>query len=197
MPAAVEIARRRAAAEDLTVDFVEADAENLPFADDSFDYVLSAIGVMFTADHARAAGRAGPGRAAPADASAWRAGRRPGFIGQLLKTVGRHVPPPPVAQSPTRWGAEEACASCSVTDVADVSFATRVGDPAVRLAGGLRRPLPDLLRTHPQGGRAARPRTAAEALRDDMVALAAAANRATDGTFVSDWEYLVGAATKR
>ena len=54
VPALVDIARRRAAAEGLEVDFQVGDAEALPFADDSFDFVLSAIGVMFTADHDRA-----------------------------------------------------------------------------------------------------------------------------------------------
>ena len=51
----VETARRRAAAEDLQIDFEVADAEALPFEDESFDFVVSAIGVMFTADHDRAA----------------------------------------------------------------------------------------------------------------------------------------------
>ena len=55
VPELLEIARRRAAAEDLDIDFAEADAENLPYGDESFDFVLSAIGVMFSADHAQAA----------------------------------------------------------------------------------------------------------------------------------------------
>ncbi len=77
-----------------------------PFADDSFDVVLSAIGVMFTADHDRAAaelvrvcrpgGRLGLASWTPT-----------GFVGQMLKIVGKHVPPPPAAQPPTRWGVEE------------------------------------------------------------------------------------------
>ena len=76
----VETARRRAAAEDLQIDFEVADAEALPFEDESFDFVVSAIGVMFTADHDQAAAelvrvcrpgvasasRAGPPRASSA-----------------------------------------------------------------------------------------------------------------------------------
>ena len=54
-PELLDIARRRAAAEDLDIDFAQADAEDLPYGDATFDVVLSAIGVMFAADHARAA----------------------------------------------------------------------------------------------------------------------------------------------
>src|SRR5690606_38849554 len=55
VPPLVDSPHRRAAAEDLDIDFREADAEDLPFDDATFDYTLSAIGVMFTADHQRAA----------------------------------------------------------------------------------------------------------------------------------------------
>jgi SAM-dependent methyltransferase len=100
IPELVEVARRRAQAEDLEVHFQVADAEALPFADGSFDFVLSSIGVMFTADHDRAAaelvrvcrpgGRIGMANWTPT-----------GFVGQMLKTVGKHVPPPPAAQPPS------------------------------------------------------------------------------------------------
>ena len=56
VPGLLEIARRRAEAEDLVVELAEADAEHLPYDDASFDVVMSAIGVMFAADH-DAAGR--------------------------------------------------------------------------------------------------------------------------------------------
>ena len=86
----VETARRRTAAEGLSIAFEVADAEALPFADSSFDYVVSAIGVMFTADHDRAAGElvrvCKPG--GKIGLASWTA---EGFIGQLLKTVGAHV----------------------------------------------------------------------------------------------------------
>ena len=52
VPALLDIARRRADAEEISVELTEADAEHLPYADASFDFVLSAIGVMFAADHA-------------------------------------------------------------------------------------------------------------------------------------------------
>lgn len=95
----------RAAAERLQVSFQVADAEALPFDDASFDAVLSTFGVMFAPDQAQAAsemarvcrpgGRIGLANWTPA-----------GFIGQLFKTLGRHLPPPAGVQPPSRWGVE-------------------------------------------------------------------------------------------
>jgi SAM-dependent methyltransferase len=103
--ALLERGAERAAAERLTVKFQEADAEALPFDDASFDAVVSTFGVMFAPDHARSAvelmrvcrpgGRIGLANWTPA-----------GFIGQLFKTLGKHVPPPPGVQSPALWGSE-------------------------------------------------------------------------------------------
>jgi SAM-dependent methyltransferase len=95
----------RAAAEGLTVDFRVADAEALPFDDSSFDAALSTFGSMFTPDHARTAAemlrvvRSG-GRIGLA---CW---TPEGFIGQLFKLVGKHVPPPAGLQPPALWGTE-------------------------------------------------------------------------------------------
>ncbi|MEM8853260.1 MAG: class I SAM-dependent methyltransferase [Pseudomonadota bacterium] len=95
----------RAQAEGLSVAFRDADAENLPFDDASFDVATSTFGVMFTADQARAAaellrvtrpgGRIGLANWTP-----------DGFIGTLFKTMARHVPPPPGVRSPLEWGTE-------------------------------------------------------------------------------------------
>jgi SAM-dependent methyltransferase len=114
VPALIAAARRRADAEGLAVTFREADAENLPFPDGSFDQVLSAIGVMFTADHQRAADelmrvcRPG-GRIALAN---W---VPTGFVGQMLAAVARHVTPPAGALPPTRWASSRPSVTCSVT----------------------------------------------------------------------------------
>ncbi|HEV7575127.1 MAG TPA: class I SAM-dependent methyltransferase [Caldimonas sp.] len=103
--ALLERGAERAAAERLTVKFQEADAEALPFDDASFDAVVSTFGVMFAPDHARSAaelmrvcrrgGRIGLANWTPE-----------GFIGQLFKTLAKHVPPPPGVQSPALWGSE-------------------------------------------------------------------------------------------
>ncbi|MGZ3553410.1 MAG: class I SAM-dependent methyltransferase [Vulcanimicrobiaceae bacterium] len=103
VPALLDRARERAAAERLSIEFREADAEALPFSDGSFDVVVSTFGVMFTPDQERAAaelirvckhgGKIGLANWTP-----------DGFIGQLFKVIGKHVPPPPGAKSPALWG---------------------------------------------------------------------------------------------
>ena len=106
VPALLEKGRARAAAEGLAIDFREADAEALPFPDASFDIALSTFGVMFAPDQARAAAemrrvvRPG-GRIAMAN---W---TPEGFIGQLFKAVGKHIPPPAGLASPLLWGNED------------------------------------------------------------------------------------------
>ena len=97
--------RARAEAEDLEVTFQIADAEALPFGDSDFDAVVSTFGVMFTPNQAQAAKellrvcRSG-GKIALAN---WTA---EGFIGQLFKTLGGHVAPPPGVKSPALWGSK-------------------------------------------------------------------------------------------
>jgi ubiquinone/menaquinone biosynthesis C-methylase UbiE len=106
VPALLERGRERAEAERLPVDFFEGDAEQLPFEPGRFDSVLSVFGVMFAADHPRAASellrvcRPG-GRIALAN---WTPG---GFIGQLFRLVGSYVPPPAGSPSPMLWGTRE------------------------------------------------------------------------------------------
>jgi SAM-dependent methyltransferase len=97
--------KERAHAERLSVTFQPADAEALPFEDGSFDAALSTFGIMFTPNQEKAAaemvrvvrkgGRIGLASWTPE-----------GFIGQLFKTIGKHVPPPPGVRSPALWGAE-------------------------------------------------------------------------------------------
>jgi ubiquinone/menaquinone biosynthesis C-methylase UbiE len=106
VPALLEDGRRRAAAERLSIVFEKADAEALPFGDESFDVVLSSFGVMFTPDHARAAhevlrvcrrgGRIGLANWTPR-----------GVIGRVFAVMNRHVPPPAGLTPPSRWGMED------------------------------------------------------------------------------------------
>jgi ubiquinone/menaquinone biosynthesis C-methylase UbiE len=103
--ALLERGEERARAERLNVSFQVADAEALPFADGSFDAVLSTFGVMFTPDQPKAAaelarvcrpgGRIGLANWTPE-----------GFVGQMFKTLGQHLPPAPGANPPSRWGTE-------------------------------------------------------------------------------------------
>jgi len=103
VPALLERANERAYAERLAINFRTADAEALAFGDASFDVVMSTFGVMFTPDQARAARELARvckpgGRIALAN---W---TPEGFVGQLFKTMGKHVPPPAGVQSPALWG---------------------------------------------------------------------------------------------
>jgi len=105
VPALLDKGRQRAAAEGLQVEFQVADAESLPFPDASFDVALSTFGAMFTPDHPRAAAELlrvvrGGGRIGLAN---W---TPEGFIGQLFKTMGAHVPPPGGTKPPSLWGTE-------------------------------------------------------------------------------------------
>lgn len=105
VPALLAKARGRADAESLPVRFKAADAENLPFDDESFDVALSTFGIMFSPNHQRAADellrvvRRG-GRIALAN---W---TPQGFIGRLFKVIGTHLPPPAGLRPPALWGTE-------------------------------------------------------------------------------------------
>ncbi len=103
--ALLDRAKERAKADHFNIKFQEADAEALPFADATFDVVLSTFGVMFTPNQDKSAselarvcrrgGRIGLANWTP-----------DGFIGQLFKTIGKHVPPPAGVKSPALWGTE-------------------------------------------------------------------------------------------
>lgn len=105
VPALLEKGAARAAAEGLAIRFEVADVEDLPYADGSFDVVLSTYGVMFAPDHAQSAaemlrvlrpgGRIGLANWTPE-----------GFIGRLFKVIGAHVPPPPGLVPPSLWGTD-------------------------------------------------------------------------------------------
>src|SRR5688572_18329294 len=103
VPSLLERGRIRANAEGLAVKFKEADAEALPFLDGAFDAAVSTFGVMFTADHGKAAaellrvvrrgGKIGLANWTPE-----------GFVGQMFKVIGKHLPPAAGTRSPAEWG---------------------------------------------------------------------------------------------
>jgi len=103
VPALLDSGRARAQAEGHTIQFQQADAENLPFPDASFDAVISTFGVMFTPNQEKAAselarvcipgGRIGLANWTPES-----------FIGQLFKTIAKYIPAAPGLQSPALWG---------------------------------------------------------------------------------------------
>ncbi len=105
-PEIMEAGRHQAKAEGLVLDWVEADAENLPFGDASFDVVMSSIGAMFAPHHQDVADElvrvCRPG--GTIGLLSWTPG---GMIGALFATMGPFAPaPPPGAQPPPLWGSE-------------------------------------------------------------------------------------------
>jgi SAM-dependent methyltransferase len=117
-------AQARASAEGLAIEIQRADAEALPFPDGSFDVVLSTFGVMFAPNQDQAAaellracrpgGRIGLANWTPS-----------GFIGQMFKTVGRHVPPPAGVRPPVEWGDEARLQELFGTDTRSLSVERR------------------------------------------------------------------------
>jgi ubiquinone/menaquinone biosynthesis C-methylase UbiE len=99
----LESGRARAQAEGHTVQFQEADAENLPFPDASFDVVMSTFGVMFTPNQDKAANELA--RVCKPGGKIGMANWTPeSFIGQVFKTIGKYIPPAPGVKSPALWG---------------------------------------------------------------------------------------------
>jgi SAM-dependent methyltransferase len=105
-PALLEVARERAADQMVEIDFVEGDAQELPFEDASFDRVLSTFGHMFAPDHARAAAEMRR-VLRPEGAIAIATWVPDGSIGRMFRVTSELVPPPPGAQPPLLWGTED------------------------------------------------------------------------------------------
>jgi SAM-dependent methyltransferase len=177
----------RAAAERLEVSFQQADAEALPFADASFDAVVSTFGVMFAPDHARSAaemvrvcrpgGRIGLANWTPE-----------GFIGQLFKTLGKHIAPLPGVLSPALWGSEAHLRRLFGND-APIAATKRIFNFRYRSAAHFL----DVFRTWygpVHKAFAALPGEKGEALERDLVALLVAGNRAGPESLVVPSEYL-------
>ena len=106
-PELLEAGRHRAEAEGLELEWVEADAENLPFEDESFEVVMSSIGAMFAPHHKEVADElirvCRPG--GTIGLLSW---TPEGMIGALFRTMGPFAPPPPPgAQPPPLWGSED------------------------------------------------------------------------------------------
>jgi ubiquinone/menaquinone biosynthesis C-methylase UbiE len=195
VPTLLERARERAGAERLDIEFREADAEALPFADGSFDAVVSTFGVMFTADHERAA--AEMARVCRRGGKIGMANWTPeGFIGQLFKTISAHVAPPPGAKSPALWGTRARIgelfeAQASSISAAQRHFMFRYRSPEhwVQVFRGWYGPVLKAF--------AALDPAAQAALHDDLIALIGRFNRSGDASMVVPGEYLEVVITLR
>ncbi len=195
VPALLERGRERAAAEHLTVEFREADAEALPFADASFDVVVSTFGVMFTPDQDKAAGELA--RVCKPRGKIGLANWTPqGFIGQLFKTLGKHLPPPPGVKSPALWGTKArleemfgAEASEIVAEPKMFVFRYRTPEHFLDIFKTFYGPMLKAFAALDANGQAA--------LRRDLLALIGEFNRAKDGSCIIHSEYLEAVITRR
>ena len=194
VPALLERGRARATADGLTIEFKEADAEALPFADDSFDVVVSTFGVMFTPNQDRAAaellrvcrsgGRIGLANWTPE-----------GFIGQVFKTLGKYLPPPEGVRSPALWGTRDrltemfGAASASIkTEPRTFNFRYREPEHFLHVFKTFYGPILKAF--------AALDAQKQTALRSDLLALIAQMNKAADNGMVVPSEYLEVVITK-
>jgi ubiquinone/menaquinone biosynthesis C-methylase UbiE len=190
----LERGRERAKADRLPVTFQEADAEDLPFAESSFDVVLSTFGVMFTPNQERAAnelirvcrpgGKIGLANWTP-----------DGFVGQLFKTIGKYVPPAPGVRSPTLWGSkahlDALFGSNATIAAANKNFVFRYKSPEhwVEIFRSYYGPAVKAFEAIDPEAR--------EALEADLYALVDEFNIAEDGTLVVPSEYVEAVITKR
>ncbi len=187
--------RKRAEAEGLQVKFQVADAEDLPFADASFDAVVSTFGVMFTPNQDKAAaemlrvckrgGKIGLANWTPA-----------GFVGQMFKTLGKYLPPQAGSKSPALWGTRERLNELFSDGVASINAEPR--DFVFRYRSSEH--FIDVFKTYygPMlKAFAALGDVEQNGLRGDLHALTARMNKAIDSTMVVPGEYLEVVITKR
>jgi SAM-dependent methyltransferase len=188
VPTLLERGRGRASAEGLQVQFEQADAENLPYTDHSFDVVMSTFGVMFTPDQDKAA--AEMARACRPGGRIGLANWTPGsFVGEIFKTLGRYLPPPAGVKSPALWGTEarlrelfgEQLDSIAV-ERREFLFRYHSADHWLEVFRTFYGPMYKAFGALDAEKQAS--------LAEDLVALAERFNRATDGTLVAPSEYI-------
>ena len=187
--------RERAEAEGLQVKFQIADAEDLPFADASFDAVVSTFGGMFSPDQDRTAaelvrvckpgGRIGLANWTPE-----------GFIGQMFKTIGKYLPPPTGVKSPAVWGTRDwvqttfsAAASTITSERRRFTFRYRSAQHFLEVFRTYYGPLLKAFEALDGTNR--------EALAGDIIGLVRRFNASGDKTTVVPSEYLEVVITKR
>ena len=195
VPSLLDRGRARATAEGVSIEFREADAEALPFEDGGFDVVGSTFGVMFTPNQERAAaellrvckpgGKIGLANWTPE-----------GFIGQMFKTMGKHLPPPAGLKSPPLWGTVPRLSELFASQAASIKAEPRTYQFRYRSADHWL----EVFRTYYgptlKAFGALEPRAQA-ALSGDLKALVERFNRSGDLTMVVPSEYLQVVITRR
>lgn len=190
-PKLLAAAAERAAAAGVAIDFVEGDAEALPWEDDRFDAVISMYGVMFAPDQQRAAdemvrvcrpgGRIG--------VAAWTPS---GSVGQIFMLLAQYLPPPPEGfQPPILWGlpdhVRDLFAASGGTVACTVERARFASDSIDAFLDEDEEKLGPIVLAK----RALEPDGTWSEVRAKLAGQAAAANQATDGTLLLEPEYLL------
>ena len=191
----IEQGRKRASNEGVDIQFDEGDAEELPYPDASFDFVVSMYGAMFaprpervTAELVRVC-RPG-GEIAMAN---W---TPHGFVGQMLQVTSAHVPPPPGMSSPVMWGEEATVRERFLDGIANLKLMPIRVTIKYPFSPG---DVVEFFRVYfgpTQRAFAALPEDKQPALRRDLEDHWAKYNRATDGTTDVESEYLEVLATR-
>jgi ubiquinone/menaquinone biosynthesis C-methylase UbiE len=119
-PNLLEQARQRAQSENLKIEFVEGDAEKLPYSAGQFDVVVSMFGAMF-APRPEVVASELKRVCRPGGLIAMGNWTPEGFVGQMFQITGRHVPPPPGMQPPSLWGVEKVVAERLATGAGKIS----------------------------------------------------------------------------
>jgi ubiquinone/menaquinone biosynthesis C-methylase UbiE len=194
VPALVERARERAAAERLDAEFVEGDAADLPFGDGVFDVAISIFGAMFAPEHEKTAAellrvcRPG-GRIAMAN---W---VPDGGVGRMFMTIAKHAPPPPGVAPPLLWGTEDHLRELFGDGISDLKLERLESRQTFRSPDHFI----EFFRTYFGPTKVAYERVGVEgeaALTADLRAYLEAENKAGDGTLVLKPEYLQVVATR-
>jgi ubiquinone/menaquinone biosynthesis C-methylase UbiE len=194
VPELLERGRERAAAERLEVEFVEADAQALPFEDAGFDVTMSIFGAMFAPDQPQTAaeilrvtkpgGRIGMANWTP-----------DGAVGGMFQTIAKHAPPPPGIESPLRWGTEDRVRELFGDGVSEISFERCISRQPFRSAEHYI----EFFRKYFGPTQMAYERVGPEgeqALTDDLLAFLNEANTAGDRAMVLEADYLQVIATR-
>jgi SAM-dependent methyltransferase len=194
VPALLERGRERAATERLDVEFVEADATELPFEDGQFDVVMSIFGAMFAADQEKAAaellrvckpgGRIGMANWVPDSG-----------VGETFMTVAKHAPPPPGVNPPLLWGTEDRLRDLFGDGISDLRIERRPARQVFRSADHFL----DFFRTYFGPVKVALERVGPEgekALEEDLRDVVERNNTAGDRALVLEPEYLRVIATR-
>jgi SAM-dependent methyltransferase len=193
-PKLLDVARQRATAGGLEIEFVEGDAEDLPFGDDSFDVVTSCFGAMFAPRHEVAAAELAR-VARPGGTVAVAAWTPEGLNGRMFKVVGSYMPPPPEGfVPPILWGTEDHMRTLFASSDAELSFerasvtvAHDSPESWVQYSGEVLGPAIIARSALEADGRA-------EQLEAELIGMYQAANEAEDGTLRAKAEYLLTVA---